>query len=181
MKPRFSLPSSLLVIISLFISICGGCTQSSSDQDASTTLDTLRNTVVPINDWLDPPCRLNGKCDIPETLPSGPYQLGDKQTFWATNMSTNENFQLDASLKYLTDHAYFWVEDGVEVSLGNMAALMNAFENQIYPTNRAFFGSEWTPGVDEDPHIFILYARGLGTYMPGYFELGAEFHPDAYP
>lgn len=181
MKSWFPFHIYLLLVASLLISICGGCTQASSDQDSSTTLDALRSTVVPINDWLDSPCRLNGKCDIPETLPSGPYQLGDKQTFWATNMSTNENFQLEASLKYLTDHAYFWVEDGVEVNQDRMAALMNVFENQIYPINRAFFGSEWTPGVDEDPHIYIVYARGLGMYTPGYFEIGYEFHPDAFP
>lgn len=164
----------------LLASLLVGCgTQASSDQDAFATLDTLRNTVVPVNDWLGPPCRLNGLCDIPKTFPSGPYQLGDTQTFWAIN-SMDENFQLDASLQYITDHAYFWVEDGVEVGQGNMADLMDAFENQIYPTNRAFFGSEWTPGVDEDPHIYILYARGLGMYTLGYFKDGDEFHPDAF-
>ena len=136
--------------------------------------------MVPFNDWLDAPCRLNGKCDIPETLPSGPYQLGDRQTFWVTKMSTNQNFQSNNSLQYLTDHAYFWVEDGVEVDQGNMAALMNAFEDQIYPTNRAFFGSEWTPGVDEDPHIYIEYTRGLGMYIPGYFGIRDGLHPDAF-
>jgi hypothetical protein len=69
----------------------------------------------------------------------------------------------------------------VEVEQSEMAALMDAFENQMYPTNRAFFGSEWTPGVDEDPHIYILYARGLGMYTLGYFVFGDEFHPDAFP
>src|SRR5512147_53914 len=108
MKSWYPFHIRQLLVASLLISICGGCAQSSSDQDTSTTLGTLRSTVVPINDWLDPPCRLNGKCDIPKTLPSGPYQVGDKQTFWASN-SANENFQLNASLKYLTDHAYFWV------------------------------------------------------------------------
>ena len=180
MKSWFPFHICLLLAASLIISTSGGCAQTSSNQDASTTLDTLRSTIVPINDWLDPPCRLNGKCDIPKTLPSGPYQLGDKQTFWATNMSTNQNFQSNTSLQYITDHAYFWVEDGVEVNQGNMAALMNAFENQIYPTDRASFGSEWTPGIDEDPHIYIVYTRGLGMYTPGYFEIGDEFHPDVF-
>ena len=180
MRSWFLSRISLLMVASLLISICGGCTQTSSDQGSSETLDTLRNTIVPINDWLDAPCRLNGKCDIPQTLPSGPYQLGDRQAFWATNMSTNENFQLDASLQYLTDHAYFWVQDGLKIDQDNMSSIMDAFEYQMYPINRAFFGSEWIPGVDEDPHIYIVYTRGLGMYMPGYFEIGDEFHPDAY-
>jgi immune inhibitor A len=180
MKSNFPLLVSRLLVATLLFSTLSGCAQAPSSQDSSATLDTLRNTVVPVNDLLDLPCRLNGKCDIPETLPSGPYQLGDRQTFWATNMSTNQNFQSNTSLQYLTDHAYFWVEDGVEVDQGDMAAFMNVFEDQIYPTNRAFFGSEWTPGVDEDPHIYIEYTRGLGTYIPGYFGVGDEFHPDAF-
>jgi len=53
---------------------------------------------------------------------------------------------------------------------------MDAFENKIYPTDREFFGSEWTPGVDDDPHIYILYTSGLGANVGGYF-----YSPDEYP
>ncbi len=58
-----------------------------------------------------------------------------------------------------------------------MKALIDTFENKIYPTNRDFFGSEWTPGVDADPHLFILYARGLGGSVAGYFSSSDEYLP----
>jgi immune inhibitor A len=54
---------------------------------------------------------------------------------------------------------------------------MDAFENKIYPTDRRFFGSEWTPGVDNDPHIYVLYVRGVGASTGGYFSTGDEYNP----
>jgi immune inhibitor A len=155
-------------------------TRTPSDQISTDTLETLENTIVPVNDLRDLACRFQGKCNIPETFPSGPYQVGDRQAFWASNNDTDENFQVDATLQYLTDHAYFWVEDGVNFNQDEAHALVDTFENKIYPTDRAFFGSEWTPGVDEDPHIYILYARGIGNSIAGYFSSADEYHPDAH-
>ncbi|MRS03565.1 hypothetical protein EG832_10155, partial [bacterium] len=37
-----------------------------------------------------------------------------------------------------------------------------------YPTDHAMFGTEWIPGVDNDPHLFILYAKDLGESLAGY-------------
>ncbi len=45
---------------------------------------------------------------------------------------------------------------------------------ETYPTNRQVFGSEWTPGIDGDPHIYIF----LGN-VPGVG--GAYSPPDEYP
>jgi immune inhibitor A len=155
-------------------------TRMPSDQISSETLTTLENTIVPINDLRDLACRLYGKCNIPETIPSGPYQVGEKKTFKATNTDNNETFTVDATLKYVTDHSYFWAEDGVDVNNKEMAALMDTFETKIYPTDRAFFGSEWSPGVDEDPHVYVLYARGLGGNIAGYYSSADEVSPEAH-
>jgi immune inhibitor A len=142
------------------------------------TLKTVENALVPINDPRDLACRLEGKCNIPETLPSGPFKVDDKQTFWLTNTDNAKNFQVNATLKYVTDHAYFWVEDNVSYNQKAAEKLLDTFETKIYPTDREFFGSEWTPGVDNDPHIYIVYARGIGG-VNGYFGSGDEYHPDA--
>ncbi|HHH81540.1 MAG TPA: hypothetical protein ENL35_00955, partial [Chloroflexi bacterium] len=45
---------------------------------------------------------------------------------------------------------------------------------------RAFFGSEWSPGVDGDPHLYILYARNLGASVAGYFSAADELSPLAH-
>ena len=54
----------------------------------------------------------------------------------------------------------------------------DSFEREIYHTNRAFFGSEWSPGVDGDPHLYIVLAQDLGGTVAGYFSPGDEFLPD---
>jgi immune inhibitor A len=54
---------------------------------------------------------------------------------------------------------------------------MNTFEDKIYPTDRRFFGSEWTPGVDNDPHIYVLYVRGVGASTAGYYSTPDEYNP----
>ena len=143
------------------------------------TLATLENAKVPINDALDLAERLEGKEDLPRNLefPVRTYQVGDEETFWVTNSESNENFQVKAVLRYVTDHVYFWIDSGEPYNEKDVKALIDTFENKIYPTNREFFGSEWTPGVDADPHLFILYARGLGGSVAGYFSSSDEYLP----
>jgi immune inhibitor A len=144
------------------------------------TLDTLKDTIVPVNDMADLACRMKGVCDIPATVPSGPYKAGEKKSFWVSNVDTNKNFQVDATLQYVTDHVYFWVENGVSFNKDELQKLADTFETKIYPTDREFFGSEWTPGIDEDPHIYIVYAGGLGSSIAGYFSSADEVPPQAH-
>jgi len=143
------------------------------------TRETLQATIVPENNPADLACRLLGTCNIPEVVAESapPRQVGEQDEFWVTNVETNENFRVSATLQYATPHAYFWVEDGVRVNEGEMKALVDTFENQMYPTDREFFGSEWSPGIDGDEHIYILYARGLGFSIAGYFSSADAIHP----
>ncbi|NJN43736.1 MAG: hypothetical protein HC806_02685, partial [Anaerolineae bacterium] len=79
-----------------------------------------------------------------------------------------------------TPHSYFWIENGVFYNESELAALAEEFETHIYPTVREFFGSEWSPGVDGDEHLYILYASGLGSSLAGYFSSADEVHPLAH-
>lgn len=146
------------------------------------TLEELKITIVPENDPIELACRLKGECNIPATMtpPDGPRQEGEQDTFWVTNVGTNENFQVEATLQYVTPHVYFWVQNGVNYDEDELQALADTFEDQIYPTNREFFGSEWSPGIDGDEHIYILYARGLGMSIAGYFSSADEVPPQAH-
>jgi len=151
--------------------------QNPSGPVSTDTLDTLNNTLVPENDPYKLACRLQGICDVPKTVPGKAYQAGDKEIFWVSNNDTAEHRQINATLLYVTPHTYFWAEDGTEVNQGDMKRLMNTFENEIYPTDREFFGSEWIPGIDDDPHIFVIYAGGLGRGVAGYFSTSNSYNP----
>jgi immune inhibitor A len=146
------------------------------------TLQNLEHTIVPINDALDLAGRLKGLHDISPTLPppAAPFQTGDRHQFWITNQDTSKNSQVEAVLRYITDHVYFWIEDGVKYDEADLRDLVETFENKIYPTDRQFFGSEWTPGVDGDVHLYILYAHGLGARIAGYFSTPDEYPPEAH-
>ena len=152
------------------------------DLIASTTLMKLEQEIVPINDPIDLAERLGGKTDIPEVLLdlNAPYNNGDSKDFWVTNVDTNENFLISTTLRYLGDNVYIWIENGVEYEPKDLQMLGDTFDNEIYGINRDFFGSEWSPGVDGDPRIYIVYAGGLGQSLAGYYSSADQLHPDAH-
>ena len=146
-------------------------------------LEALLTEVVPINDPIDLAERLGGKENVPATLPDtdAPYQVGEEKTFWVTNTDNNENFQVQATLRYVGENIYFWIENGVRYKESDLQQLAEDFDQDIVPTNREFFGMEWNPGVDDDPRFYVLYARGLGASLAGYFSSADELHPAAHP
>jgi len=138
----------------------------------------LQAATVPTSDPIELGRRLLGLENFPRTLaaPTDFYRVGEEQNFWVTD-NEDQNVRIRATLQYVTEHAYFWVENGVNYSQSDLRELADTFEQDIYPTNREFFGSEWNPGVDGDPHIYILYARGIGDEIAGYFSSADEYPP----
>ena len=154
-------------------------TRPQVDSIPTDTVGTLDQTVIPDNDPYDLACRIENICNVAHMLPapSTPFKEGDQQKFWVSNVDTNQNFQIDATLRYITPHSYFWAQNSVDINEGDMKSLMDTFENKIYPTDREFFGSEWTPGVDNDPHVYIVYTHGTGASNAGYFSSPDEYNP----
>lgn len=152
-----------------------------SSNNALETLKTLEENLVPENDLIELAERFEGKVNIEPTLPppSAPLKVGDRETFWATDLDTDENFEIDATLRYVGDNIYFWIEDSVRYSNSDLKQLAQTFDEEIVPTNRKFFGSEWSPGIDSDSHLYVLYATGLGSSVAGYFSSNDSFPPAA--
>ncbi len=149
---------------------------------ATGTLLTLEDTIVPVNDPVDLADRLGGLSNVPSTLidPDAPYSVGAVKDFWVSNVDTNENFRITAVLRYVGENTYFWIQESVNYDPDDLEALGDTFDQDIVPTNREFFGTEWNPGVDGDPHIYILYAGDLGYALAGYFSSADEINPLAH-
>ena len=133
---------------------------------------------VPARDLLALAARLKGISEpIPVVVNKTPpsYKLGDQEVFWVGNTETGEQFQVTATLRVITPHLYMWVEEGYKVDQAALERSAQRFEEQTYPTDRAFFGSEWTPGVDNDVHLNILNTHGLGGGVGGYYSSADEF------
>jgi len=152
-------------------------------ENSSNTLQLLDQVTIPERDLAALACRLKDICNISPTeiAPANPFTMGEKTKFWLLNSDSHQYSQIDATLQYITPHAYFWVEDGIRFNSNVAKTLIDTFENKIYPTNREFFGSEWTPGVDDDPHLYIIYAQNLGDMVAGFFSSADEYPPEISP
>ncbi len=97
------------------------------------------------------------------------------------NNDDNTNFPITARLEKMTEHVYYWIEEGLPFDEHDLDVMAEEFETQIYPTNQAFFGSEWSPGIDGDPRIYVLYVEGVGSSVAGYYSSADESHILANP
>jgi hypothetical protein len=95
------------------------------------------------------------------------YRLGDRQEFHVLHLDGPSTVTIGATLRFISERAYFFVEDGVEYLPGALERIGADFDNIVYPTVRAAFGEEWKPGIDGDTRITVLHAdlRGAGGYV----------------
>jgi hypothetical protein len=109
------------------------------------------------------------------------FEIGATDTFWVTdNMAQPPGqSQVTARLAYQTAHSYWWVEEGLEVEQAALEESARRFEEETYPTNRAFFGEEWSPGVDGDVRLHIFMGNVPG--VAGYFSASNEYSRLAEP
>src|SRR5690349_12667207 len=126
----------------------------------------LTATTIPGRDLYDLTARLKHAQagPIPHTVRATPMlkQVGDKDSFNIANEGESY-YKLTATVRFVTDHAYWYVADGYAVDMTALESSTHVFEDQIYPTNRKYFGTEWTPGIDADPHITVLLAKIKGV------------------
>lgn len=126
----------------------------------------------------DPPPR---PFDYTVVNPTPPRRVPNAlSTFWVAD-AHGERHQVLARLRVQTDHVAMWVQEDVWHDVRKLAAAAESLETQIYPTTRAIFGSEWTPGVDNDTHIHILHVGNLGGGVMGYTSAADEFPRSIYP
>src|SRR5712692_610323 len=93
------------------------------------------------------------------------YKVGDSEQFFALDI---DNYvpgrKITATLQLVTEHAYWWFENGTDVSPAGVEKAGQRFENDIYPLDTSLFGHEWSPGIDGDSHICILNQKRIGGY-----------------
>ncbi len=129
------------------------------------TVSILEAVEIPTADLVLLAERYSGRKDIPRQLLTEPYpySVGDRSYFYTLNNDTNTVNSISATLQYASNLVYFWVEDGMAFAPNELNELMEEFSGSIYSRNREFFGTERVPGVDNDPHLYILYASNLGS------------------
>ena len=115
---------------------------------------------------------------IPRTAAGGPVEKvpGQRETLWLVDLGADRAYQSAFTLQLVTDHAYWYVEDGLSVAPGHLAEAARRFEEDVYPSVTAAFGREWIPGVDGDPRLAVINGdiRGAGGYYSSLDEYPVE-------
>jgi hypothetical protein len=101
--------------------------------------------------------------------------VGSTQDFWTYDFAAKKNVKTAATLRLVTDHAKWWVANDAGVDLNGLRTTATSFENKMYPTDKRLYGDEWSPGIDADPRINLVFARLPGS-AAGYFS-GADEEP----
>ena len=144
---------------------------------STTTTDTeaaLLAAQVPASDPYDLARRLKHRT-VEAATPAAPTQFstGDQQCFWVLDLDPVASFQVTATLRYVSPHVYVWAENGLEIPDTALEQSAWIFDGQLSPTVRRHFGSEWSPGLDNDVRLTILNARFSGA--TGYFSSSDEY------
>jgi immune inhibitor A len=121
--------------------------------------------------------------DIPIVVNAAPpvWATDDLEAFWVHNTSTESNVEITAQLVYSTPVAYVWIERGAEYDHAALTGAVDRFSALTYPSLVNLFGSEWNPGVDNDPRLHILHTSATGSGVAGYFYSADEYSREANP
>lgn len=120
----------------------------------------------------------NGSPTIPEPTPI--YRVGEQTQFWVSKAGQDTPVQITATLAAAAPELYLWVENGLGYDpekMGEVAAQLefavalfridgNQGDFQVVPQSRAeLLSLDMLPmlDVDNDPHLFVLFARDLNT------------------
>ena len=113
--------------------------------------------------------RWRGPLPTPTPGPAAarPTELGGTTDFWVLDYPQRRMARRHFRLAGVSEHAYWWVDEGLKVADDALRQAMDEVETQVYPRVRAAFGG--IPEVDAGGRGHIITARipGLGGYVSG--------------
>lgn len=120
--------------------------------------------------------RVKSAAPIPRPVRGTPpvQEIGNLQTFTVTDLQSFTRMPINATLRVVSPHAYWYVDNSLEVDLGALERSAAEFETKSYPTNIRYFGDSIRGGFDGDPRLTVLITRFSGA--AGYYS-----SPDEYP
>ena len=126
----------------------------------------------PERDLIDLARRFAGLANPPPELRLAAPVIGDDAEFELLILSANpdeppERRTATATLRAVSEHAYFFIERGADVDGAEVEAAARVLEDEVWPTVTGAFGLPPIPGVDGDPRIAVLHAD-LGPAVGGY-------------
>ena len=112
--------------------------------------------------------------------PTGQLALGRIDEFQLISLNPVRAYSREFVLRHISPNAYWYVQAGLSVTDEDIQRAASAFENDVYPKTVGLWGTEWKPGVDEDPRMTILNGRLQGG-AAGYFSSADEYPREVHP
>ena len=110
--------------------------------------------------------------------------VGQAKTFFVeSSYDVEGREEVSATLKIVSQNAYFYLENewyqglngaAKEVIDEKLEELSQEFDETIYPELTAAFGQEWSPGIDNDSHVTVLFHQ-MKDGVAGYFRSEDEY------
>ena len=107
------------------------------------------------------------------------YQEGHQDTFWIADFATDSAYTIQATLKIVSEHAYWYVDDSISLPIDELRSAAEVFDREIRPVMVASFGDIWSPGIDNDPRLTIMHTP-LNAVL-GYYGSRDEFPKATQP
>ena len=107
------------------------------------------------------------------------YRVGHKSAFWVSDLASNTVYSVEATLKVVSEHAYWYVDDNLAASANDLAEAAKIFESRVHPVVTGSFGDIWNPGVDNDPRLTILNTPLIAA--AGYYGSQDEYSVHTHP
>lgn len=147
-----------------------GAAPAGSQQSPAALAALLTHIHPPERDALALYARLvghKGSPAAPLMLPATDFPIGQQRNFYIGDETNNTYSLHSAHLRLKTPHAYWYVEDGVQMDLAGLRQAAQVWEQHIYPTDVSAFGPERDPALDHDPRVVIFNGAtpGAGGYV----------------
>jgi len=158
---------ALIVAILLILAACSGSTKTPAllvdvpvADSATITAQGLNTAVhVPQDRYADAVAIKGLSPDQLKVTPLTPPKVGDHLDFFV-NYDLNKDFRpVHATLRYLSDHAAWWVADNATVSDADLRTAAENFEKTPYKIDRLVYGSEPIPGIDGYDRVHFLFVN----------------------
>jgi hypothetical protein len=105
--------------------------------------------------------------------------VGEQRNFFVSSLVDGTVRTVTATLRVVSEHAYWYLDDQVNVPLRDLEASARTFEERVRPAVVGNFGDIWSPGVDGDPRLIVLHTTLVGA--AGYYSSKDEFTRQVHP
>jgi len=166
--------ATVLVVAACWVA--SAAPSAAPDVSPEATSQSLLLAAAPPRDLFDLAVAYGRIASGPRLVHANPptYRAGDVHRFWIGRQNPDEHFEVDAELRVVSRHAYWYVQRGFNASDDALRSSADQFDNTIYPGVRRLVGSEAFPGIDNDPRITIFNGEVPGVN-------GYQTSADGYP